>query len=591
MNGKLFAWSGLLVLGLLLTLPGVGSAAEEPDVTLAPLNPEFVKYVEMLKRGDVSTDLSINEGYGNGGVTPPPMDHTHVKGVYNPEVANMVFPARFDLREEGRVTPVVKMQLGWSCWMHAVNNSLESCLLPGELRNFDAETPDDFVFNGFTVPFGGDYRMATALLVRWDGPLDDWQEDYHFHRIGKVDSVQKHVQQVVYLPKRQNYTDNDTIKYFIYHHGACYAAIRAESYGWNTDYYSYYYHGDESSNHTVAAVGWDDNFSRDKFQTPPPGDGAWLVRNSFGGDYADGGYFYISYYDTAIDIAACYNNAEDVDNYGTIYQYDPLGMTMALGKTTKNLEYWGANVFTASNGEPLAAVGFFTTDSNVNYDVYVYKNPAPGNPASGTLAAVRSGIILYPGYYTIKLENTVPLASGERFSVVVRYRNSSYPFPLPVETFIRHYSELARALPGQSYISPNGLQWEDLTVSYPNTNVCIKAYSQGQPRPRSILSLEAEKHIQDNWLLRKAYGIVTFTVENLDEVPLSKLEIYWRVNDKGFQRRHVVPASNLKNGSYRFVDEYSDADVTYTYHVVAFDLNEDIVGRSTEHSVTVIKGE
>ena len=36
------------------------------------------------------------------------------------------------------------------------------------------------------------------------------------------------------------------------------------------------------SNHSVTVVGWDDEYSKDNFPTMPAGDGAWIVKNSWG---------------------------------------------------------------------------------------------------------------------------------------------------------------------------------------------------------------------------------------------------------------------------------------------------------------------
>ena len=49
-------------------------------------------------------------------------------------------------------------------------------------------------------------------------------------------------------------------------------------------------------------IGWDDHYSRDNFNQPPEGDGAFICANSWGGEFGDDGYFYVSYYDTNIGI-------------------------------------------------------------------------------------------------------------------------------------------------------------------------------------------------------------------------------------------------------------------------------------------------
>lgn len=52
--------------------------------------------------------------------------------------------------------------------------------------------------------------------------------------------------------------------------------------------------------HDVVVVGWDDNFPKENFTIQPEGDGAFICKNSWGEEFGDDGYFYVSYYDTKI---------------------------------------------------------------------------------------------------------------------------------------------------------------------------------------------------------------------------------------------------------------------------------------------------
>ena len=81
------------------------------------------------------------------------------------------------------------------------------------------------------------------------------------------------------------------------------------------------------------------------FDNPPPGNGAFIVRNSWGSTWGDAGYFYISYYDTRIGRDNAMFTAQPPTTYTRIYQYDPLGWVANFGFGTDTAYY--ANVFTS----------------------------------------------------------------------------------------------------------------------------------------------------------------------------------------------------------------------------------------------------
>ncbi|MCP5053508.1 MAG: hypothetical protein GY940_40455, partial [bacterium] len=221
-------------------------------------------------------------------------------------------------------------------------------------------------------------------------------------------------------------------------------------------YNTQYTPNNSGQNHRLSIVGWDDNYPASNFLYPPPGNGAFIARNSWGPGWAEGGYCYISYYDASLKEFTSFNNAESVSNYGSIYYHDPLGRTRSWGK-----DAWGGNVFTAVNNLPLKAVGFYANDANLLYEIYIYKNidVAANNPRSGTLMAVKTGSFIYPGYYTVDLDSTVPLQPGELFSVVIYFNNTGAARSVPLEYPIQQHSSAATANPGESYVSRDGTNW------------------------------------------------------------------------------------------------------------------------------------
>ena len=126
----------------------------------------------------------------------------------------------------------------------------------------------------------------------------------------------------------------------------------------------------------------------DNFNQPPEGDGAFICANSWGGEFGDDGYFYVSYYDTNIGIHnILYSGIESADNYDHIYQTDLCGWVGQLGYGKESAFF--ANIYTAEEKEELEAVGFYATGENTSYQVYTVTD-AEGSSQFGRRRKVAS---------------------------------------------------------------------------------------------------------------------------------------------------------------------------------------------------------
>jgi len=452
--------------------------AGEKELTLSPINPQFPEYMDLV-RARKAPELITTEGYYLG-LIPAPLDVTHTRGLsVIPEAKKVSYPASYDLRTLGRLTPIKDQGRCGSCWSFATYGSLESWILGEGGATWDFSENNLKNCHGFnpTGCEGGNRWMSTAYLARWDGPINETDDPYHPYEEACIPGleVKKYLETVLMVPDRESSTDNDNIKQAVMGYGAMYTGMYYDSACYNESNHTYYYSGTEWSNHAVAIVGWNDDFERTLFNYPyPPGNGAWIVRNSWGTDWGESGYFYISYYDSNIgtDNALFINTEEpeEPDDY-SIYQYDPLGNVLDFGYGTNAA--WGANIFTATSNKKLTSVCFYAATVNTSYEVYVYDTFSGGS--FWHLLGSKTGTLTYPGYHTIYLGSPISLTNGDDFAVVVKFTTPGYIYPIPTEYPLSGYSDAATANPGESYVSHNGSYWMDITTDYSNTNVCIKA--------------------------------------------------------------------------------------------------------------------
>ncbi|MGL4773478.1 MAG: lectin like domain-containing protein [Clostridium sp.] len=443
------------------------------NIEALPLNPEFLNRLQQVNPQNNMATQS----------TPPNLELPPT--IILPQFINegaqslQTFPSSYDLRSLGRVSPVKDQGPIGSCWAFATYGSLESSLLPGELNDFS----ENNLINehGFDLGpgAGGNQEMSTAYLTRWSGPIAEAEDPYTgvIHPSPSGLTPVKHVQEIRLFPNRISPTDNDRIKNALMDYGAIHASIWWDNLKYNSINYAYYNNTIGSTNHAVAIVGWDDNYPKTNFLVTPPDNGAFIIKNSWGTTFGDGGYFYISYYDVSFQARALYREAEMVSNYKSIYQYDDFGFLNSLTYFPyQNFIYMG-NIFTTSNNEYLKAVGFYTIGDYTDCVIEIYKN-CTGNPNSGTLVGTTNYTSTMYGYQTVDLSSPIMLLAGEKFSVLITL---TVPAPnnawIAIEERILGYSSGVTINPGESFISYDKSDWTDMNLFSSWANICIKAFT------------------------------------------------------------------------------------------------------------------
>lgn len=210
------------------------------------------------------------------------------------------------------------------------------------------------------------------------------------------------------------------------------------------------------ANHEVTIVGWDDSYPKENFSITPPGDGAWIVKNSWSDVWGENGYFYLSYYDTTVSEYEGYlaDVADVADgtgcyNYDNNYQYDYMGMGSLLNYSAETgiIEELGkvndsisiANIFQSEGRETLRAVGVTDTRAggeSVEVVTEIYRLKDGSDPVNGELVSEQTDRIDNLHYSVIELDEPVELEEGEYFSVVQTMRlltPGSETFLIPLE--------------------------------------------------------------------------------------------------------------------------------------------------------------
>ena len=446
------------------------------------------------------------------------------------------FPEKYDARDFGYVTPVKNQKPYDLCWAESVLGMAESNLIKKGLADSSIDLSEVFAhyFQWFRLPdplgltandkniwrayesypgyfrewinsWGSGYR-AVLLFSGWPGlatestaPYPDADADITHYTLDPDlawNSSVARLREANWISIR----DAQAVKRLIMKRGsAVFAFYQNREKYLNPENGAYYDPTFNYSNHLVNVIGWDDGYSADNFLTRPDVDGAWLVKNSFGTDWGNQGYFWLSYADKSISADAFIFDFEAIDPEVKTYQYDGTVSYDYLNDPTSQT-IRAANIFTATDDEKLTGIGFLTPSSYFSYKIEIYRN-VYDTPDSGILLSSQSGEELYSGYHTVELDHPADLAAGDRFSVIVEInansignayimtdRSESYTVKDANGNEIIYQEFVSASNPGESFYQTKYGQWIDCWDPDPKLsmgNVRIKAFTRPASYPES----------------------------------------------------------------------------------------------------------
>ncbi|MCR5587122.1 MAG: Ig-like domain-containing protein [Lachnospiraceae bacterium] len=470
-------------------------------------------------------------------------------------------PTAYSSVDEGYVTSVKNQGSFGTCWAFAAVAAMESSLLANNQASIDDLDLSErhliyFTYNtvadslgntaGDTttstdesyLEVGGTSDMPSYILSSWLGTVDEDNASYSelediyescgsdytssfYSKSNLSDDIayeddNYHVEQVRQIAT----SDTDELKQAIIDYGAAAIAVYYTDSYLNSNKTALYNGEKNTANHAVTVVGWDDDYSRNNFDSSnrPDSNGAWLIKNSWGTSYnksgwssdtSMAGYFWLSYEDIFMNSDYSYAYVYELgtsDNYDNIYQYDGTASTkynyVKSGGSIANI--YEANGNSDSSGyEQIEAVSFYLSDVNVNYSIQIYVNPTSGTPNSGKamLDTPITGQTTYTGYYTVDIPSPAVISEGSTYSVVVKFTKNNgdrikyYVDSSYTESTIKYENTVSAGQSYEKYSSKKS--WHDLSDSSTSTSDNEKKCSARLKAFTSNISEEAAENIYE----------------------------------------------------------------------------------------------
>lgn len=497
-----------------------GSEAILIDSSENNYTPEYEQYLEDYE----NVDTAIYGGVVPRAVTPSYFDEEGYVGTaisfYDPRGGGWLTPAK----DQGDLSV---------CWTFAANACLEAAVtrLTGRKQSF-SEQHMRFILsdelrkqNGFTsqqkgyytrsADIAGNMPMALAYLTNWNEPILSkqnvtWQAPVSSEDVPYKDDFGMNWPQNMDARGRIHVTDTEEveiskIKDYILRFGAVSADLYMSE---RSDHYNQIYNAlnvyqidkqpgvsppkDIPPNHAVTVVGWDDNFAKTKFSRQPEHDGAWLVKNSYGTDFGEDGYFWVSYEDkyfsnSSKNYPVAITGVEPANQDEKMLSYDfmPMEGSKTYMQVAERMIYT-ANVYDfselADEYGQISKVMFYAGSPEGAPGSWYYVYIKPLN-ADGTLPVITytdkplaGGPVTAQGYKTVEISSPpyiLPSNAG-KYAIIIGYTpNEVERIRLFYEADGSYYSTSCNE--GESYLNL-GENWEDVANegSKIKSNFCIR---------------------------------------------------------------------------------------------------------------------
>jgi hypothetical protein len=241
----------------------------------------------------------------------------------------------------------------------------------------------------------------------------------------------------------------ERMKNAVIDHGALSVAMFYTPSSYDDTTKTYYYSGpDTATDHLVTVAGWDDA----KVVPGAPQAGAWLIQNSWGTQFGDQGYFWISYQDALINKFPATLIGGELAPGTQVWQnqimYPEGHVGLGVGKASE-----AAAVIEVAADTVVQSLGIFANYAQ-QVQISVYDQWNASGPAD--LLASFSHTFDLPGYALVDLPTGLPQTVDGNLVVTVDY-GSRFAEPIPFEP-------LTGVAAGLSYLMNENGGWDDMSA-------------------------------------------------------------------------------------------------------------------------------
>lgn len=545
----------LLIIILIITLSKECFAFDNTSIKKVEYSDEFKEW------------LQLSEEEKENVIQPRMYDVIYTSSVsesplYRAKALYARINSRYSLKDiiPSNLTIRNQMQTG-SCWTFASLSSLETNLALSDLeegkdtsiydfseRHMEYATSKTFLYNkinkyGYnrSVDSGGNYWMAQSYLINGSGAIAEsempFENNSYSIDISKIQdkTVLTQVDDTIYFADYKDVnlsTEEQTqiinqIKQHLQNDGSVYAMIHGADLNDKTCYNNktgalYCSSSLHKTNHAVSIIGWDDNYSKDNFKYKPSSNGAWIIRNSWGGNeeynllelkeiifnenkisceaigwtkpedipndiieyngyeikndkayknIGDNGIMYVSYEDVNISkFLWGIVKAQNSVNYDNIYQYDIYYPANEVELQSSNVCMY--NIFNRTNTEVeyLTQVSLHAAET-YNCKVYVNPNGIDVSKNSIQLVKLKAGEseTITTGYHTLEFEKPIAL-TGKSFAVIIEIQGSRDTVNIQLESKINDVPQFDTVIveKGKCFVglgnNPGETEWIDLST-------------------------------------------------------------------------------------------------------------------------------